>query len=162
MPIRDTDDGRTVAPSARKRNAESVDELLARRLDPVQIAADLVATVSQLYTVERPSETTFAVVGVAAGSWPNAIAILDGADRTRAFVERFNRDGVPSVWPARTIVGLRLFAVCPEDVGGLADVDRGRWYLPAADGSDRVVDPATHPSTVAGGRRAERRRRETP
>jgi hypothetical protein len=122
-------------------NVEAIDDLVARRLDPVRIAADLVATGNRLDGLERAGATTFAVVAVTFNAEANAVAIVDGATNTRRFVERFNREGVPSLWPVYAIVGLTVFGVDPEDVAGLADVERGRWYLPAADGSDRVIDP---------------------
>jgi hypothetical protein len=138
---------------------ESVDDLIARRLDPVRIAADLVATEEGIEALARTgTTTTFAVVAVSFGSWPNAVAILDGAQNAREFIRRFNTTGVPSLWPARAIVGVRVFAVDPADLGGLAGIERGRWYLPAADGSDRLVDPTTRRLAVPGVDRATRRR----
>ena len=111
----------------------------------MRIAADLVATGDRLDGLERAGATLYGVVAVTVNGEANAVAILEGATNTRRFVERFNRDGVPSLWPVHAVVGLTVFGIHPEDVAGLADVERGRWYRPAADGSDGVVDPSVRP-----------------
>lgn len=133
-----TDDNRALA------HGESLDDLVAHRLDPVRIAADLTATLDGIDELARAGiATTFAVVALGLGSWASAVTVLDGAANTRRFVERFTAEGVPTLWHANAVVAVRVFGVAPEDVAALADVARGRWYLPAPDGSDRVLDPTT-------------------
>lgn len=97
------------------------------------------------------------MLGVTLGDEANGVAILDGAKSTQDFVRRFTIEGIPSLWPVHAIIGIRVFEVSPDDVAQLADVVRGRWYLPAADGSDRLVDPTCR-GAVTGATRAERRR----
>jgi hypothetical protein len=85
-----TDDSNSVrhAAAADKPGAgavvESRDALIARRLDRARVAADLVATLDGIDALERAGAThTFAVVAISFGSWPNAVAFLDGAQSAR-------------------------------------------------------------------------------
>ena len=138
-------DQRRLAPGD---NAER-DALVARRLEPVRVEADLLRTERALAACAP--DTTVAIVAIAE---PNAVALCDGPEQARAFVRRFLETGCPSLWPMQAVIGLRLFAIADaETVAGIA---RGRWYLPAADGADRLVDPTQRPA-VPGGRAARRR-----
>jgi len=150
----DPTDGAKVAHRAGK--VESVDDLVARRLEPVRVAADLATTLAGIDALG--ADTVVAVVAVTFGSWPNAVAILDGTKNARDFVHRFSVEGRPSLWPLHSIIAVKVFAVAPEDVAALADIQRGRWHLPAA-ATDDLIDPTAGPvAHAAGGGRAARRR----
>lgn len=134
------------------KNSESVNDLVARRLDPVRITADLAATLDGIDALERDGgATTFAVVAVTFNSCANAVAILDGAAHARRFIQRFDSEGIPSLWHAGAVVGVQVFGVVPEEAAALADVARGRWFKPAPDGSDRLVDPTIRPGVDTTG-----------
>jgi hypothetical protein len=120
----------------------AVDEHVLRRLDPEQQDAELVAVNPDVDQVEAAGAHTFAVVGKTGDGGPAAVAFIDGAQATKAFIERFLRTGTPTIWPCKTIVGITLFGLDftnPETVRKVGDQPRERWLLATA--GDELVDP---------------------
>jgi hypothetical protein len=149
-------------PNTDERTVAHLEAQVEFRLAPDRQRADLLALGSRLDALAAHGAKTFAVIARALGGWPAAVAFLDGLDTVRRFVARFHAEGVPSLWPAATVVRLDVFGVdlaYVETAWRVADQPRGRWLL-AAD-TDELIDPQTRPVAHASGAgRAARRRKE--
>jgi hypothetical protein len=157
------DDARTLAHA--EARGKPGDALVAERLAPERQAADYGRLFARIDAAAQATDT-FAVLAADVHGRDEAIAVAvcDGADRTREFIERFVTDHVPAIWPALTTVVVTAWPLDPDDaetVESLRGLPRGRWLLRDDRAPHGLRDPAIRPHT-AGAARAARRRGEAP